>query len=230
MVATALLCLYLARFNLLRAVDWAIVTAFKIDYYYLTRQNWEASSMKWMGVPVWKYATDLWIYQEILHEVRPDWIIEAGTYKGGSALYMAHLLDVLGKGRILSFDIVDYQPPPHPRVEYLLLSSTSQEAEQAVEERIKPGDVVMVTLDSDHRAFHVLEELRLYSQYVSPGSYLIVEDTHVNGHPVQPTHGPGPMEALRQFMRENSDFEIDRSREKLKLTANLNGYLRKRLP
>ena len=87
---------------------------------------------------------------------------------------------------------------------------------------------VIVILDSDHSYAHVLEELRLYAPLVTSGSYLVVEDTNVNGHPVDPDHGPGPMEAVLDFLRESDEFAVDESREKFLLTFNPHGFLRKR--
>ena len=85
----------------------------------------------------------------------------------------------------------------------------------------------MVILDDDHTRDHVLEELRTYQRFVTPGSYLIVEDTNINNHPVFPEFGPGPMEAVEIFLRESSEFGVDHSREKFFLSFNPNGFLRK---
>ena len=82
-------------------------------------------------------------------------------------------------------------------------------------------------LDSDHHAPHVGRELRAYREFVTLGSYLVVEDTNVNGHPVMPEHGPGPFEAVEEFLREDSSFEIDKSREKFLMTYFPNGFLRR---
>jgi cephalosporin hydroxylase len=96
-----------------------------------------------------------------------------------------------------------------------------------VRARIRAGNTVMVVLDSDHSKVNVLAELNLYGKYVTRGSYLIVEDTNINGHPGIPDFGPGPMEAVQEFLRGNSQFEIDTSRERLMVTANPNGYLKR---
>ncbi len=86
---------------------------------------------------------------------------------------------------------------------------------------------MLVILDSDHSKRHVLDELRTYSQFVGEGSYIIVEDTNVNGHPVLPEFGPGPMEAIQDFLKENKDFAVDGSKEKFYMTFNPKGYLRR---
>ena len=88
----------------------------------------------------------------------------------------------------------------------------------------------MVVLDSDHTKGHVLEELRRYAPLVSPTSYLVVEDTNINGHPVLPEFGPGPLEAIEEFLRGSDDFFVDRTREKYFLTFNPGGYLAKKGP
>ena len=85
----------------------------------------------------------------------------------------------------------------------------------------------MVILDSDHKMEHVLRELDLYNQFVTKDSYLIVEDTNINGHPVKKEFGKGPMEAVDIFMKNNQEFYIDKSKEKYFLTFNPNGFLKK---
>ena len=87
----------------------------------------------------------------------------------------------------------------------------------------------MVILDSDHSRDHVLAELYAYADLVTPGCYLVVEDTVVNGHPFWPDFGPGPMEAVDAFLSGRPDYEIDTTRERFLLTLNPRGYLR-RLP
>jgi cephalosporin hydroxylase len=204
----------------------AISTLSNMAYYENSAQTWENTS--WLGVPLEKYPTDLFVYQEIIYQTKPDVIIEAGTLKGGSAYFFASLFDLLGKGRVITMDIVDHpEKPKHPRIEYLLMSSISDEAVRRIKSEIKTGDRVMVSLDSNHAADHVFKELQLYSPMVTQGCYLVVEDTNINGHPVYPAFGPGPMEALKRFLAGNQDFEIDHSKEKFMLTVSPSGYLRR---
>ena len=204
-----------------------VVIAFHRLYYDRHETTWTSTS--WLGTTVLKCPLDLWNYQEILVETRPDLIIETGTHLGGSALYMAGICDLIGNGRIVTVDIDDRPGRPvHGRITYLDGSSTSDEVLNRVTELAQDAERVMVILDSDHSRDHVLRELELYAPLVTKGCYLVVEDTNVNGHPVDPRFGPGPMEALNEFLRETNDFEVDRSREKLMLTFNPSGYLRRK--
>jgi len=184
----------------------------------------------WLGVRALKTPFDLWIYQEILFELRPDVVIETGTARGGSAYFLASMMDLIGAGRVIT---VDVQPrddrPSHPRITYLTGSSTDPEIVAAVRGSIGAGDRTMVILDSDHARDHVLTELRTYGSLVSAGHYLIVEDTNVNGHPIMPDHGPGPMEAVGDFLAEEGDrWRTMRECERLLLTFNPGGYLRRK--
>lgn len=194
--------------------------------YFVFRGTW--GNTFWLGVPVQKLPLDLWIYQEIIHEIKPDIIIETGTEYGGSALFLASMCDLVNNGKVITIDIQDKEGrPQHKRISYLLGSSTSKEIEDQVKSLIKDSDKVMVILDSDHHKEHVVNELMIYGKFVTKGNYLIVEDTNVNGHPVFIEFGPGPMEAIEEFLRGNEDFVVDENREKLYLTFNPRGYLRK---
>lgn len=184
----------------------------------------------WLGVHAQKCPLDLWIYQEILYEQQPDLIIETGTAHGGSALFLSSVCDLLGRGEIVTVDIHPIEGRPvHDRITYLTGSSTAEEVVSDVERVAEGRDRILVILDSDHARDHVLDELRIYSRFVPPGGYLIVEDTNVNGRPVFPEHGPGPMEAVEAFLDETDEFEIDSAREKFFLTFNPRGFLRKRV-
>jgi cephalosporin hydroxylase len=202
------------------------VWAFHRLYYNSGSTTW--SNTYWLGTQTQKCPLDLWIYQELLHELRPAAIVETGTASGGSALFLASVCDLLGEGEVVTVDIARGERPSHPRVTYLSGSSTAPESVARVREFIGEKAPVLIILDSDHSYAHVLDELRLYSPLVTSGSYLVVEDTNVNGHPVDPNHGPGPMEAVRDFLREANEFTVDESREKFLLTFNPRGFLRRR--
>ena len=183
----------------------------------------------WFGTKIYKNPFDVWVYQEIISEIKPDVIIETGTARGGSALFFAHLLDIIGKGRIYTIDIYKNQyQQQHPRIKYLVVpSSTDRNTVERIKNSIRKTEKVMVILDSHHAKNHVLEELRLYSHLVSVGSYLVVEDSNINGHPVNKEYGEGPAEAIKLFLKENKSFVQDRSREKFFVTFNPGGYLKR---
>ena len=188
----------------------------------------DAIRRRWLGHQALKLPTDLWVYQEILAEVRPSAVVETGTWAGGSAIFMASVMDQLGYGRVISID-VERKPgcPEHPRVTYVTGSSTDPDVVGNVYEEVDGDGPVVVILDSDHTCDHVLGELRAWAGLVTPGSYLIVEDTLLNGNPVAHGWGPGPAEAVDAFLAERDDFERDSSREAMMLTANPGGYLRR---
>lgn len=168
---------------------------------------------------------DLWIYQEIIKETLPEIIIETGTYKGGSALFFASICDLIGKGEVIIIDISNCDVC-HPRITKIIENSVSDEVINQVRE-IVDDKTAMVILDYDHSKNHVLKEMELYSEFVSLGNYLVVEDTNINGHPVLPHWGEGPMEAVNEFLKNRKNFEIVRSREKFLLTFYPKGFLKR---
>jgi len=182
----------------------------------------------WLGTRILKCPLDLWIYQEMIHELRPDVIIETGTAYGASAHYMSTLCDLVGNGRIITIDI-EAQPdrPTHPRLTYILGSSSDEKIAASVKSQIAGAKTVLLILDSDHSRDHVLAELKTWADVVTPGSYCIVEDSNVNGHPADPNFGPGPMEAIDDFLARDKRFEIDAAREKFFMTFNPRGYLKR---
>jgi cephalosporin hydroxylase len=200
---------------------------FHVAYYdaWLARQG--SMDLAWFGYRTMKSPMDMWMYQEILTETKPDLIVECGTAFGGSSLFLASLLDLLGRGEVVTIDI-EARPgqPSHPRIRRLIGSSIDPGIVDEVRRRAA-GRRTMVILDSDHSAAHVGAELEAYRGLVSPGCYLIVEDTNVNGHPVVPEHGPGPMEAVDAFLAGAPEFVADRERERFMLTLNPRGYLRR---
>lgn len=205
-----------------------VVNSFHKLYYNAITFDRTWGRTFWLGIPTLKCPLDLWIYQEMIQELRPDVVIESGTAYGGSALFLACICDMINYGRVITIDIEEKpNRPNHKRINYILGSSTSAEVADYIVKQVCQQDKVMVILDSDHRKEHVLNELNLYSRLVSVGSYIIVEDTNVNGHPVEPEFGPGPGEAVEAFLKANNEFKIDRSREKFYMTFNPGGYLKR---
>lgn len=189
-----------------------IVERFHNLVYDVVGQDKSWWAAKYMGIPIQKWPCDLQTYQEVIWETKPDTIVETGTLFGGSALYFAHLLDAIGNGKVITVDIEnipDWEYPKHPRITYLLgKSSTDSQVLEQVKSLV--NGKTMVILDSDHSKAHVLKELQLYASLVSSESYLVVEDTNINGHPVSPEFGPGPQEALDEW--PNRRFLLDTGR------------------
>jgi Cephalosporin hydroxylase len=128
--------------------------------------------------------------------------VETGTAHGGSALCLATLCEATGHGEVVSVDIGEWPDRPrHPRLTYLTASSTDPAAVERVAQRARGARTVLVVLDSDHRRDHILAELYAYAPLVTPGSYLVVEDTNVNGHPVYEEFGPGRWRRSRTSSR-----------------------------
>lgn len=210
--------------------DDSIINSFHKLYYSNGARTW--NNTFWLSIPVLKCVSDLWIFQEIIYEKRPDIIIESGTGNGGGTLFLASICDLINNGKIISIDLENNNHldnlPKHNRIKYITGSSISKDTINIVKELVngKHTNNIMVILDSDHHKEHVLNELKIYCQFVTKGNYIIVEDTNLSGHPM-PTDFLGPNEAVEEFLKENKDFTIDTSRHKFYLSFNINGYLKK---
>jgi len=213
-----------------------VVVAFHNRYY--ESNVW--SNTYWHSTPVLKCPFDLWIYQEIVVSVRPALIVECGTWAGGAALFLAHMLDLIGHGKVITIDVLDanqvrehylrYLPelspnlrirPQHPRIEQLLGSSTDRTIVAEVARSVPDRGAVMVIADSDHSLDHAYAELNTYHAFVTPGSYFVMEDTNIPES--------GPRQAVDRFLAGHSEFAIDPTREKFLLTFNPRGYLRRQV-
>ncbi len=186
------------------------------------------SQTRWLGARALKNPLDLWIYQEIINDTRPDVIVETGTAHGGSAAFLAGICELVGSGEVISIDIEPVSPdyPQHSLITYLGgRSSTADEVLAEVRARTK-GKRTMVILDSDHSQAHVAAELKAYGPLVSPGCYLIVEDTNIGL--VSRDLLPGPAQAVKTFLAQTQEFETDTSCERYLITNHPGGYLRRR--
>lgn len=181
-----------------------------------------------MGREILKCPLDLWIMQEIIFELKPDIIVETGTFKSGSALYYCHLMDILNKGRVVTIDVEFREKRPvHHRLRHILGSSTDELVVKEVRYLCQGAETVLVVLDSDHSEKHVYDEIMAYKDLVTKGSYLIVEDTALHGNPIHPESTDDPMAAVNRFMENNTEFVTDRSREKFLMTWHPKGFLKK---
>ena len=168
-------------------------------------------------IPIQKCPLDCWIYQELIFDIKPDIIIETGTKVGGSALFFASILDLIGKGEVITIDIDKIEGlPQHNRITYLYGNSVDEAVVNFIQPRIKDKKV-MVILDSDHSSVHVLKELVLYSPFVSLNSFIVVEDTNTEG----------PLESVFEFINKTPNFTINRSCEKFYLTFAPYGFLKR---
>ena len=182
----------------------------------------------WLGRQIWKTPCDLWLYQEVLWDVKPQRVIECGTYEGGTAQWLASVLEHVGGGEVMTIDIDRHAGvPKHRRLTYQFGSTVSEETVTVVRDWIGGAQPVMVILDSDHQAAHVLKELDLYAPLVTVGSYIVVEDTHI-GHPWKvPGIERGPAEALADWLPLHPEFEVDRARDKYSHSVCTGGFLRR---
>jgi cephalosporin hydroxylase len=178
---------------------------------------------RFLGISTLQNPMDAWIVQELISETKPDLIIEAGTYHGGSALLWAMFQrEVVPDGRVVTIDVEDVRdaaavehPLARERVDFLLGSSTAPEIVAEVRRRAE-GKRVLVLLDSLHTADHVYGELRAYADLVPVGGYVVVQDTLV-----------GPIGGIDRFLAERPDFVADRERERFLVTNTVKGYLKR---
>jgi cephalosporin hydroxylase len=233
---TAELARYLRRYRrtpALRALERRYRASFRMTLrrwleYHQSQLVFDRCS--WMGVTAWKNPLDAWIYQEILHEVRPDVVVEIGSAMGGGTLYLAHMLELLGHGIVISVDIDRTRfDVEHARIVTVTGDSSSVEVVQEVAALCRDKRVLVIH-DADHEKAKVLADLAAYAPLVSVGSYLIVEDGIVDlfrPHDILGVVYEGPLAATEEFRRRAPQFEVDTKRERYLLTYNPQGFLRR---
>ena len=194
----------------------------------------------WLGLPIIQIPNDLMICQEIVWATRPQLLIETGVARGGSLIFWASMMQLVGDGVVVGVD-VDIRPhnraaiEDHPlshRVRLIEGSSTDPEVVAMVAEAAGVAERVAVALDSNHTHDHVLAELELYGPMVTPGQYLIVSDTVIEHIPAQ-THRPrpwgpgnGPATAVEAFLAGHPEFRLDdQIDDRILMSSNPGGYL-----
>ena len=195
-------------------------------FHWLSYRMLKEKTLTWFGVPFIKFPHDLIFYQKIIFETKPDLIIETGTKHGGTTLFLAQMLDLVGNGQIITIELNSWRKLKfyHPRIIQLIGSSTDPEIFNKIDFRGK----VMVILDSDHSKAHVLKELELYAPMVSKGCYLIVEDTNIGIYDKRfwdwrdRRKQNSPLAALKEF--NLTGFEPDNRIEEFYLTMSHDGY------
>jgi cephalosporin hydroxylase len=189
------------------------------------------SDTTWLGQPIWQNVLDLWTIQETIHAVRPALLIETGTNRGGSSWFYGQLMDLMDHdGRIVTVDVERLYEREHPRVEYLHGSSIAPDVlERMRQAAAQAAGPVMVILDSDHSRDHVAAELEAYAPFVSPDSFMLVQDGVIDELPIFRTSRPGPLPAIHAFLSKHPEFEIDRPRtDRFVITHHPDGWLRRR--
>jgi cephalosporin hydroxylase len=166
--------------------------------------------LTWLGNPIWQNIADLWVIQEVVSRLRPTLIIETGTNRGGSSLFYAHLMDLLGHGSVITVDVEKMHDIHHPRITHLLGGSTDPVIVETIRHTVASiNGPVMVILDSDHSQSHVENELKAYHSMVTPGSYMLVQDGLIDILPGSEPWRPGPLPAIQQFLAGNTNFQLD---------------------
>ena len=209
-----------------------------------TKAMWSSELWKqvsWLGVPVLQWPTDLLLLQELMTKLRPRCVVETGMYLGGTAIFYASILQLLGiEGRVISIDL-RIDPAARQNIEASLFrhrieliegDSKSEAVHQQLQTLLGGETNVLVCLDSDHSYAHTLAELRLFSRYIPVGGYLVLFDTICedladtsNGEPSWVYDSP--MAALREFLGENRNFASDPAWGKFLVTFAPRGFLRR---
>jgi cephalosporin hydroxylase/glycosyltransferase involved in cell wall biosynthesis len=195
-----------------------------IDAYWRSLR-WRETT--WLGRRLPKLPTDLFVYQELLSTVRPDWIVETGTGNGGRAWFLATVCELLGHGRVLSIDAKPgAKRPVHDRITYHEGIPHEPESGALARDTVGGGRALVI-LGTRSPAGKILKEFDNFAPLVPVGSYVVVEDTIVNGHPVWANFGRGPAEAVKSIVEARGDFMSDLTMERYVMTFNPTGFLKR---
>jgi len=218
--------------NLIRLSRLWFDNAFKYEYSF---------HFTWLGRPIIQFPQDIIAIQELIWKIKPELIIETGIAHGGSIIFSASMLELIGKGMVLGIDIdirkhnrLEIEKHPmYKRITMIEGSSIDKKTAKKVYQHAKGKKRILILLDSYHTQKHVLKELQLYSRLIRKGSYIIVFDTVVedmpeNSFPNRPWgKNNNPKTAVKKFLKTNKRFKIDKEIEKkLLITSSPSGFLK----
>ncbi len=194
----------------------AVTRAFQRIYHFAAARTWRDTWYR--GTRIRAYPTDLWTYQELVEELKPGLVVETGTYRGGTALFLADRLQLLGRGRVVTIDAeVEPNRPQHPRLTYVTGPPTATDIVDEVRDRLDPSAPVLFLLGAGRTRDEVLAELSAFAPMAPPGSAIVVAHTNLDG----------PADAVRDFLASTADFEVDPRGERHGLTQSPGGFLRR---
>lgn len=209
------------------AKKWNMTLSEWLGYHH---HNIHFDKCTWFGHKALKNPFDFWVYQEIIYEVKPDVIIEIGCNAGGSTLFFAQLMELMGKGIVVAIDLFwDRFKVEHKKIVKIKGDSSKRDTFNQVK-KYCVGKKVLVIHDGCHSKEHVLKDLELYADLVTKDSYLIVEDGILDIFTVDTFYAAlkdGPLSAIEDFLKIDNRFIVDESREKYILTYNPKGYLKR---
>ena len=227
-------------------VDIYTPEGFRVVADLFVRAGWQRKlsyEVTWLGVPIIQLPEDILIIQELIWRIRPDVIVESGVAHGGALVLYASLLEMLGHGRVIGVDIEIRKynrlaieaHRMSPRISLIEGGSTDPTTFAAVRDQIHPGERVMVMLDSSHTRDHVRAELELYSELVTPGSFVVVFDEVMREVADAPNANPewdhdNPLGAVNDFLQDHRDFIAETGYERLYVTYCRGGFLRRLTP
>jgi len=190
-------------------------------YQYIHREKRGRREPYWRGVRVVKYPTDLILYAMAIQENHPDYIVEAGSAFGGSAMFFADMMTIFGGQKVYSIDIAKRHDQTHPKAEFIIGSSIDPLIVEYVRQRTQ-GARVMVVLDSDHSRLHVCRELKAWGRIVTKGQFLVVEDCYT--YRDEPFH---PKKAVDWYLRHTRRFKLEPYEDRFIFAVTRGGWLRK---
>jgi cephalosporin hydroxylase len=227
-----------------RELDVYSEEGFRVLSNLWLRSGWQqrySYEVTWLGIPVIQLPEDVTLMHELLWKVRPDVVVECGVAHGGALVLYASVLELLGKGHVVGVDVeirkynrlaIESHPLSH-RITLIEGDSVDSSTLDLVRSHVRPGDCVLVVLDSLHTRAHVAAELEAYAPLVTPSSYLVVFDGVMSVVADAPSAGvdwqtDNPMTAVDEFLARDDGFERDPIYDRLGVTYCPGGFLRRR--